>query len=160
MVRFYRLLAVAVAVGPWATAFAANAFPEPFGDPSGPACSSGGTLAAVNTDSTADQYQLTSYSPCEPEPRPCLPGQGTSGAGLQGSSSGGPGGSSSGSLGGPFSGGANESSASPDASLLGGEQIGGTGGGEVAVSDSPGGYIDNAIVGNVLRFRTDLAFDY
>ncbi len=69
------------------------------------------------------------------------------------------GGSSSSSLGDSPSGSPNEPSTSPDASLLGGEQIGGTGGGEVAVSDSPSGYIDNAIIGNVLRYGVGAGYD-
>ncbi len=121
--RYCRLVAVVVAVSPWAAAFGADTF--------------------STSDSTAGQPQLAANSPCVPQPGPCYQGQGSGGAGLQGAPSGS----------------RNEPSTSPNLSLFGGEQIGGTGGGMVAVSDAPGGYIDNAIVGNVLRFRTDLAFD-
>ncbi len=146
ILRYFRLLALLVLVSPWATAFGAGTFSTLSFAPEDPADARDGTATA--SDSTAGQCRFTAYDPpCMPLP-PCPPSQGPSTA-LQGSTSS--------SLGGPSLSGS--SSTSPNPSLFEGEQIGATGVGMVAVNDSPGGYIDNAIIGNVLRYRTDLAFD-
>jgi hypothetical protein len=142
MLRNLGFATLLAAVSPWAAAYGGDDFPSVAGFSHSSTSQGTGFATALGPDSTPSNFQLTGYAPCVPEQRACPPGTGSAGAGMPGSTPGSP----------------NDLSSAPsNQSLFTNEQIGATGGGPVAVS--PGAYIDSAIIGNMVRFRADAAFD-